>query len=476
MKKLTFSVVAMVLIFCTALYSQNEKNIWYFGNYAGIDFNSGGPVSLFNSVMMTYDNCTSVSDQYGDLLFYSNGLTVWNKHHLPMPNGQGLLGHTSCTNGALAVKQPGRTDVYYLFTNDAFAGPSGLRYSVIDMSLDGGNGDVTSMKNIPLLIPNTEKTLAVYHENNINIWIIAHAWNSNAFYAYLLTSTGLDTNAVISHVGSYHTGGTFGTYNAMGQISALPDGSKIGLAIYDFQQYELFDFDNSVGILSNPIVIPGFPNAWGVEFSPDGSKMYTTRWKFSPVYQFDISSNNATTIINSMVQVGEATSPDPQYDAGFLQLGPDGKIYIAKYNSEYLASINNPDESGILCNFIDNSIYLGGQLSLAGLPTYIKTETTTGFEDVIGESSRISLFPNPAKDIIQFTIRTDKITNVSISLYSIQGIFIKTLYKGIAGGVTAINEINLNLQSPHIVTTGLYFFQIRINDQTITKKIHIIRD
>ena len=369
MKKTIFSLVFVI----TTIYSfsQKERNIWYFGDQAGMDFNSGSPVALTNGAMFTYDNCTSVADAAtGNLLFYSNGVDVWNKNHALMPNGSGLLGNTTGGNSAFAVRQPGSTTKYYLFTNDAFAGPNGLRYSIIDISLNGGLGGVTATKNVLLLNPSTEKITAIKHSNGQDVWIVAHPWNSNTFNVFLLSSTGLNTTPVVSTIGSTHAGGTLGTYNAMGQISASSQGNKIIAAIYDLQQYELFDFDNNTGSLSNLISISGYPTAWGAEFSPDGTKLYTTCWQgSSSVHQFDLSSNNQNTINASATTVGNVSGAQ----SGYLQLAPDGKIYLAKFTNAYLGVINSPNSLGAACNYIDNGFFLAGKTSQAGLPSFMQT-------------------------------------------------------------------------------------------------------
>src|SRR5688500_3859954 len=111
----------LVLTITTNSFAQKERNIWYFGDHAGLDFNGGTPVALTNSSMHTLDNSATASDyNTGDLLFYSNGVSVWNKDHAVMPNGSGLLGDVSGGNSAFIVKQPESTSLYYLFTNDNF--------------------------------------------------------------------------------------------------------------------------------------------------------------------------------------------------------------------------------------------------------------------------------------------------------------------------------------------------------------------
>jgi len=50
--------------------AQGEANIWYFGQNAGIDFNSGSPVALTNGQLVTDEGCATISNSSGQLLFY----------------------------------------------------------------------------------------------------------------------------------------------------------------------------------------------------------------------------------------------------------------------------------------------------------------------------------------------------------------------------------------------------------------------
>src|SRR5688572_24124712 len=87
--------------------AQKENNNWYFGNKAGITFNNGSPVALAASAMNTNEGTISVSDSTGNLLFYSDGKTIWNRNHVPMQNGTSLMGNKSATQSVLAVPKPG---------------------------------------------------------------------------------------------------------------------------------------------------------------------------------------------------------------------------------------------------------------------------------------------------------------------------------------------------------------------------------
>ena len=156
------------------LSAQNNADIWYFGDYAGIDFRSGAPVALTNSAMFQHEGCASISDNFGNLLFYTNGMEIWNANHTLMPNGTGLMGDVSAAQSGVIVPKPGDLNIYYVFTVDAEISTNGLRYSEVDMALDGGLGDVTGTKNVFLAQPSEEKVTAVLHANGYDIWVMTH--------------------------------------------------------------------------------------------------------------------------------------------------------------------------------------------------------------------------------------------------------------------------------------------------------------
>ena len=101
--------------------AQGEANIWYFGSNAGIDFNSGVPVSLPASQMSTWEGCASIADGAGNLRFYTDGNSVWTHNHTVMNNGTGLMGSFSSTQSAIIVPRPNNPDIYYIFTVDETA-------------------------------------------------------------------------------------------------------------------------------------------------------------------------------------------------------------------------------------------------------------------------------------------------------------------------------------------------------------------
>jgi gliding motility-associated-like protein len=363
-----------LVFFSTLSFSQKEDFNWCFGNSAGISFNNGSTTAFSNSVSNCADNSSTISDSLGNILFYTNGLTIWNKNHVTMTNGSGLLGSNNSGQCALIVKQP-QSNLFYVFTTDQFAGANGLRYSIVDMSLQAGLGAVTT-KNILLYTPSTEKIDAVYDPIIDSFWILTHTWASSNFNCYKLSGTGLNTTPVVSTIGSINSGGSQYGYNAMGQLTFSPDGSTVASGVYDNGTVELFDFNHTTGMLSNVRTITGYNHIWGIAFSPDNSKLYITQWTSNDITQFNLNAGSISNIISSATVIGQATSTNPNYSAGYLQLAPDNKIYIARFQMNYIGVIDSPNASGTACGFVNNGIYLGSSATCqAGLSRVASNHT-----------------------------------------------------------------------------------------------------
>ena len=258
--KFYFSIIT--LLFSMICFSQQEANIWYFGNQAGISFASGSPVALTNGQLATSEGCAVLSNTAGNLMMYTDGQTIYNANHQVMTNGGGLFGNWSSSQSATIVPKPGNNNLFYVFTLDSYAGVNGFCYSVVDISLDGGLGAVTSEKNILVYTPSNEKLAVVKHTNGTDYWIVTHGWNNNTFNSHLLTSSGLSALPVQSSVGIV-TGGS--TDNVWGCMKIAPNGSKLAIcnALINAQ---LFDFDVSTGMVSNPLTLHNTNGTYGVDF------------------------------------------------------------------------------------------------------------------------------------------------------------------------------------------------------------------
>ena len=354
---------AIFLLFFNLLKAQKEANVWHFGYHAALNF-STSPPSIATGSLETFEGSASISDLSGNLLFYTDGMTVYDKNHNIMGNGSGLFGHGSSTQSGIIVKKPGSNSVYYIFTQDATGGPNGLSYSIVDMTLAAGIGSVTT-KNFLIHAPSCEKVTSVKHCNGSDAWIISHDFGTDSFRTYLLTSTGLNLAPVMSSAGySIVT-----TNHTLGQLKVSPDGRKLGVAVWDPfipAYFEIYDFDPSSGIVSNAINLGSFLAPYGCEFSQDGTKFYGGTYSNASIYQWDLCAGTPTAVIASMLTFSTSGSP-----IGSFQLAPDGKIYIARLSVSFLSVIHSPNSLGVACNFVDSSQSVAPNLSMSGLPNFI---------------------------------------------------------------------------------------------------------
>ena len=225
--------------------AQKEANIWMFGNFAGLDFNTSPPTATTSSKMKALEGCASIADSDGNLLFYSNGKTVWNNNHSIMLNGESLNGHLSTTQSCIIVKKPKSQDIYYLFTVGSFGEEAGLSYSEVDASLNNGHGIVRNPKNIQLESYTCEKVTAIKHQNNRDYWIITQKYNTNSFYSFLLTENGINkTNFIESKIGPIADESKYAGY-----LKSSLDGSRLIYA--NNNEIALFEFNNLNGVISN---------------------------------------------------------------------------------------------------------------------------------------------------------------------------------------------------------------------------------
>jgi hypothetical protein len=229
MKKLLITILALTCQFFSVFYSRRkllQDKIGTLAIWQGLNFATNPPTPLTNSAMNAFEGCATISDAGGNLsMFYTNGNIVWDRNHLPMPSGNGLNGDGAATQTAIIVPRPQNPSQYYIFTVDTNGGARGLCYSEVDMSLNGGNGDVTT-KNVQLVTPVAEKLTAVRHANGVDVWVIVHGWNNNEFNAYAVTPAGINNVPVVSSTGLVH-GGLFS--NAHGYMKASPDAQKIAV-------------------------------------------------------------------------------------------------------------------------------------------------------------------------------------------------------------------------------------------------------
>ena len=349
---------------------QQEGSEWYFGSFAGMSFQSEPPMPLSDGALNTAEGCSCISSPGGEILFYTDGITIYNSNHNIMLNGTDLGGNSSSTQSGVIVPVPDDPDIYYVFTVSALDWSSsldGFRYSKVNMQLDGGKGGVVAgEKNILLFEPTTERITSVKNYNEFGIWVIGHEWESNRFISYLITIAGID-NPVYSDVGEYHGSPV---NNGKGYMKASSAGNRVAVAIQTMDIVQVFDFNNVTGEITNPITLPAGENPYGLEFSKDSRYLYADERYDENLYQWDLEAGDENAVINSRKIVGVF---DKKL-GGALQMAPNGKIYIAHKSQKYLSVIHAPENAGTACDLEYAAFDLCDDcLSKEGLPSFIQS-------------------------------------------------------------------------------------------------------
>jgi gliding motility-associated-like protein len=325
----------------------NANRVWAFGDRAGIRFTNGSTQSI-QTAIQTFEGCASVSDPVtGQLLFYSDGWKCWNRNHVLMPDGFGLLGAGSLGTTSQAacivpvIDTPGK---YYLFSLNAQGANPGLYYSIVDMSLDNGLGNIVpGKKNILLDGGSLSEAMVAIPGNNCDLWLMVHAKDQALFKAYHITRFGLNVNPILSATGSqiqgssaYFQGGmTFSPDRTMLALTSLNGLSPTLQA----QGLLLCKFDAGSGQVSDALLLDNGPH-YSACFSPDNSKLYAGHGFLN---QYDVSNFIAGGVVGAPVFIANAVrSPKLYHDTIYCIGGAAGT---------YLSRINKPDLAGTSCNF-----------------------------------------------------------------------------------------------------------------------------
>ena len=400
-------LLILSVLFCTLTSNaQRQAANWYFGNNAGINFDDSNNVTaLTDGALFTEEGCTSISDDDGNLLFYTNGENVYNRNHQVMPNGFNLNGNQSSTQSAIIIPKPQNSDIYYIFTVDTeFNGDpdEGFQWSEIDMSLDGGLGDITNLKNQILLNNSSEKLSAVLKDcQSESIWVVTFADengfgnNFNTVYAYEVTATGVNTNPVISTLPVNIT-------EQRGYLKFSPNGEKLAFANLS-QGFFIANFDLNSGnatFQSSHTVAFQHNNSstqspYGLEFSPNSNFLYVSSYfqandinnpniQYNALLQYDM---NAINLGDSEILID-----DRQGYRSALQLGPDGNIYRTiseTYNTgvPFLSVIEDPNNLGLACNYQNAAIDLNNQRGRQGLPPFIASFFSENIDIIPNDNS-----------------------------------------------------------------------------------------
>jgi len=395
MKK-SFLAISLSLSFLG--YSQSKNDNWYFGYDAGINFTGSSPQLLNNSAMLDSSTAGTVSDDNGQLLFYTNGKEVWNRNHQVMPNGN--IDQESVQ--MQIVKHPTNPNQYYIFSTNLMGYV--LRYSVVDMSQGsiGTNGlplgDIlVNLKNVHVLdesgneFSNARGVTAISHADSNSFWILVTT--GTKLYSYRLSGSGLSTSPVVNNL---NTSGFYAYYSGI-SLKASP---QINYSC-NFSNYISLTYSNpSSG--ENEGLVKSFNNLTGqvtadyhlsigsmdpiyAEFNKNANILYFGRYvngisTNQMFYSVDLINSSNTSVVYNVLSTGQMD----YYNTGgpiTMQRNAKGDIYtyVPYYNAGHnLSKMVNPDVFG------SNSVDLNGiDLSPTGNNPSIYVGSTNNLPQLI---------------------------------------------------------------------------------------------
>ena len=343
---------------------------WYFGDRVILDFGTSGnamPIAKYNSSSATTEplaneGATVVTDQNGNLVFWSNGLTIWDKSGNVMQNSTGLNGGASATQAVASFPLNTARTKYAVISNSGQGetGPGELYLSIVDMSLNGGLGGVTAVKNQKLgsgvdysleavgAMPNEDGTgYFVYTYNTVAGQITSFLIKNNQTVSGPFTTT-LSPAPEVCYVSPTGFPG-YGTFNFS------RDYSKMVVMVgswrcpsADSGTVYLFDTNTKTGALTLDAswINEGLGGdsshthgGYSADFSPDEKYIYTTQIYPSTITRYNIQNPTSTAIKASEWIIGYATSQTDatwrQQSGGQVRQGPDGRMYISDLASYY---------------------------------------------------------------------------------------------------------------------------------------------
>lgn len=492
-------------IYAQELYDKNWVFRSYWRNAMIMQFGSDSIRNIVNenSDIGLYATNTSMSDIDGNLLFYSNGCSIWNSKHQVIQNGDhlnsGPLTNEFCSQGGgylaghqsmISIPKPANSNQYYIFHVSVVyvyepifnINTKYLYYTLVDFTNPAGkvviskdtNNILTLQKNRVLLQDTsvfTGEMTAIKHANNKYWWIITPKNNDSTYIRFLVTDTGI--------LGPYYQtiGGPFTPLGGLGGGTCFsPDGKKfVRFNVYD--GLYVFDCDRETGLLSNykKAYVDEPTRIGGIAISPNSKYAYAS--SYTKLYQIDLDAKELSKSIILIDTFNWVPSPTiPFYNFfGMSQLGPDCRIYITSYNGvDRLHVIKYPDRQGKACELVQQGYSLpsphGG--SLPHFPNYrLGTSPAcdstirfqTGFWNDLFIDPALLLYPNQTKDYLN--IETSDGNHISsIEIIDLSGKMVKINQHGTSG----------HLKLHFDVLPGCYIIKIYLdNNKMLFRKLII---
>ncbi|MBP6531799.1 MAG: T9SS type A sorting domain-containing protein [Bacteroidia bacterium] len=478
----------------TESFAQKNDNVMVLGYRIAIngpiptlDFSYGSPdTGAYFSPIDMFEGNASICDSNGIMMMYTNGISLVNRFQQIVPgsnffntdpyNSANNLTYYRIPQIAIIIPAPGQSDLYYIFHSGVYIysgnviHPGVLRYSKVDMSMNGGSGQMT-LRNIALLTDtfSFSSLQAVKHANGRDWWIVIHQFQTNKFFSFLVTPSGIQPEI------QSDTGPVIGS-GSDGQSTFSPDGTRYAFADNDSNFLSLYYFDRCNGSFTYDTIIRKNVNAngfnfSGCSFSPDNHFLYAS--DLLNLYQYDVTASDIPSS-EKLIATSDLFR-DPYLPSYFNHhcTGPDGKIYLSTGNTcAHLHVINQPNLADTNCNFTPHSQKiinygntvpnfpnyrlraLGGSIC-DSLPTSIATSVLINRE--------YKIYPNPASSHLKIESESNTLGIQELTITNMEG---KLLLKSA-----------FNLKSTIDVSafpSGIYVLSIKNENSSYTSRFTIV--
>ncbi|MBK8414104.1 MAG: T9SS type A sorting domain-containing protein [Bacteroidetes bacterium] len=441
-----------------------------------MDFIAGPPVITYENRAIDFNiTGTTIADSSGNFLFATNGVTIINSASDTMLNGTGLSPSTYSSpqwygdglripQATLILPMPGSTNLYYLFhsTIDTINIPSYayyFYYSLIDMSLDSGKGVVVAKNQvIQTGLFATGGISGCMHANGRDWWISIHdKLGVNCIFSF---------NTIWSN---FSHSQSIGFRDGLGTYSFSPDGSKFG-GYNTVDDFEIFDFDRCSGMLSNyrKVIINDSIVSFGSAFSPNSKYLYGASIRY--LYQVDVTSNQPDTTLITVAD-WDSTWFGNFAHIWFARTGSRWENIILTTGSvtSSMHTIEEPDNPGIACNVIQNSVTLPSynRPTVPNHPNYFLgplvgsvCDSLVGLNEL--SISPIKIQPNPTQGIFQI-VYPPQSQNGSMELIDLFGKII------VVEQIPPWSQLkNVDISE---LSSGIYILKIRWGNNVVYGKV-----
>ena len=405
-----YSLLLLLSVGAQPVLAQKHDYIWPLGLGPGYsdyrffyNFDEAGPSVILRSDTFSMGGYTaSYSNKNGLLLFFSNGLKIFDSQGKVIENGEGLnptveewSNFKSYPGGqsGFFLENPENLNIVYFISLDFGPHPAqewpymfvgqNLMVATIDIAANNGAGKVIE-KNKILLTGTLMSPAACRHSNGRDWWILVSDADENRHYSILLDQEGFaspDTQLIGTKPNPIPFEG--GNKNNFIVGNCFSPHGKYYADINDYLGFSIFEFDRCTGLLSAerrveyPSPLPSHPTWYrnrqgsGAVFSPNDSLFYKTTtfdpslqpWtpagRIAYLLQYDLSETDIAAKVDT-INTSDWSFPFNMTEEYFYgaELAPDGRIYVVHEGVSY-CTVQYPNVRGKDCKFVHDKPFFG---------------------------------------------------------------------------------------------------------------------